>query len=99
MMRDRLFVSMILMLAAVNDALAQATPPAGSGAPATSTAEGAGGLTWLWIIIALLIIAGIVWYFMRGRSRTTAAGTTGTPSSSSGTAGDRPHVYDNKTRK
>ena len=98
-MLTKLFVSTILMLAAMNAALAQATPPAGSGAPATPAAEGSGGMTWLWIIIALAIVAGIIWYFMRKRSRTTTAGTTSTSATSSGTAGDRPHVYDNKTRK
>jgi hypothetical protein len=59
----------------------------------------------LWIIIGLAIIAGLVWYFMRGRSRTTTAeatttaGTTGTASASPATPSDRPHVYDNKTPK
>ena len=98
-MLKRLFVSPTMTLGAANAALAQATPPAGSGAPATPAADGGGGRSWLWIIIALRIIAAIVGYFMRGRSRATAAGTTGTPPTSSGTPGDRPHVYDNKTRK
>jgi len=98
-MLKRLSAPTILMLAAATDALAQATAPAGSGTPATPAADGGRGLTWLWVIIALAVIAGIVWYFMRGRSRTTTAGTTGTSSASSGTASDRPHVYDDKTRK
>ena len=98
-MHKRLYIPVFMTLVGVSGALAQATPPAGSGAPATPAADGGGSMTWLWIIIALLIVAGIVWYFMRGRSRTTAAGTTGTTSASSGTPGDRPHVYDNKTRK
>lgn len=72
MMLDRFHVFTITTLAAVNAALAQATPPATSGSPAATTD---GGASWLWIIIGLAIIAGLVWYFMRGRSRaTTAAG-------------------------
>lgn len=98
-MLNRLSVSTILTLAAVNGALAQATPPAGSGAPATPATDDGGGLPWLWIIIALAIIAGIVWYFMRGRSRATTASTTSTSSTSPGAPSDRPKVYDNKTRK
>jgi hypothetical protein len=98
-MLNRLSVSTILTLAAVNGAFAQATPPAGSGAPATPAADAGGGMTWLWIIIALVIVAGIVWYFMRGRSRATTAGTTGTSATSSGTPPSGPNVYDNKKRK
>jgi bacteriorhodopsin len=98
-MLKSLSVSLTMTLGAVNAALAQTTPPAGSGTPATPAADGGGGMSWLWIIIALVIIAGIVWYFMRGRSRATTADTTGTSATSSGTPGDRPHVYDNKTRK
>ena len=55
-------------------------------------------MSWLWIIIALAIIAAIVWYFMRGRSRTTTVGTTGT-SGTSGTTTGRTNVYDNDRRK
>jgi len=88
MMLNRLRVSMIVTLAAVNGALAQATPPA---APA---ADGS-GLSWVWIIIGLAIIAGLVWYFMRGRSRATTTGT----STSSGTATNHPKVFDNDKRR
>jgi hypothetical protein len=69
MMLNRIHVSSIMTLAVMNGALAQATPPAGSGAPAAPATDGSGGMTWLWIIIALVIIAGIVWYFLRGRSQ------------------------------
>ena len=55
-------------------------------------------MSWLWIIIALAIIAGLVWYFMRGRSRATTAGTTGT-SATSGTSTGRTKVFDNDKRK
>ncbi|WP_262271543.1 hypothetical protein [Microvirga yunnanensis] len=84
-----------MTLAAVNEALAQATPPATSGSPAAPATTDGGGTSWLWIIIGLAIIAGLVWYFMRGRSRTTTAGTTGT----SGTTAGRTNVYDNDRRK
>jgi bacteriorhodopsin len=95
MMLSRLNVSLVLMLAAVNAALAQTTSPATPASPTPSATDG-GGATWLWIIIGLAIIAGLVWYFMRGRSRATTAGTTGT---SSGAPTGRPNVYDNEKRK
>jgi hypothetical protein len=98
MMLNRLYASTIVTLAAVNEALAQATPPATSGSPAAPATTDGGGISWLWIIIGLAIIAGLVWYFMRGRSRTTTAGTTGT-SATSGTATGRTNVYDNDRRK
>ncbi len=90
-MLDRFWVSTIMTLAAITGALAQATPPAAPGAAAPAATEG-GGMTWLWIIIGLAIIAGLVWYFMRGRSRATTSGT------SSGAPTGRPSVYDNEKR-
>ena len=99
MMLNRLYASTIVTLAGVNEALAQATPPATSGSPAAPATTNGGGASWLWIIIGLAIIAGLVWYFMRGRSRaTTTVGTTGT-SASSGTTTGRTNVYDNDKRK
>jgi hypothetical protein len=98
MMLSRLNVSLVLMLAAVNMALAQTTSPTTPASPAPPATDG-GGATWLWIIIGLAIIAGLVWYFMRGRSRATTAGTTGTSSTSSGAPTGRPNVYDNEKRK
>ena len=97
MLLNRLYASMIVTLAAVNEPLAQATPPATSGSPA-APATTDGGASWLWILIGLAIIAGLVWYVMRGRSRTTMAGTTGT-SGTSGTTTGRTNVYDNDTHK
>ncbi len=76
-MLHRLHVFTIATLGAAGEALAQATPPAASGSPAAPATTDGGGTPWLWIIIGLLIIAGIVWYFTRGRSRaTTGASTT-----------------------
>ncbi len=96
-MRNRLYASMIVTLAGVGAALAQATPPAPSGSPgAPATTDGGG--SWLWIIIGLAIIAGLIWYFMRGRARTTTAGTSST-SATSGTTTGRTNVYDNDRRK
>ena len=90
----RLYVSMIVTLGAATDALAQATSPATPGAPATPAATNGGGLSWLWIIIGLAIIAGLVWYFMRGRSRNTTA-TSSTPGATTG----RANLYDDDKRK
>jgi hypothetical protein len=98
MMLNRLYASTIVTLAVVNESLAQATPPATSGSPAAPATTDGGAASWLWIIIGLAIIAGLVWYFMRGRSRTTTAGTTGTSATSETTTG-RTNVYDNDRRK
>ena len=99
MMLNRLLVFMIVTLAAVNGALAQATPPATPGSPpAPVPADDGSGASWLWIIIGLAIIAALIWYFMRGRSRTTTAGTTGS-SGTSGTSTSHPKVFDNDKRK
>ncbi|MBQ0819808.1 hypothetical protein KBI52_06185 [Microvirga sp. HBU67558] len=98
MMLNRLYASMIVTLAAVSEALAQATPPATSGSPA-APATTDGGASWLWIIIGLAIIAGLVWYFMRGRSRSTAAGSTSGSSATSGASTSHPKVFDNDKRK
>ena len=99
MMLNRLYALTIVTLGAVNEALAQATPPATPGSPpAPAPANDGGGAPWLWIIIGLAIIAGLIWYFMRGRSRATTPGTTGT-SGTSGTATSHPKVFDNDKRK
>ena len=96
-MLNRIYASTIVTLAAVNEALAQATPPATSGSP-TAPADGSSGAPWLWIILGLAILAALIWYFMRGRSRAATSGTTGS-STTSGTATSHPKVFDNDKRK
>jgi hypothetical protein len=91
MMLNRLHAFTIVTLAVVNEALAQATPPATPPAPA----DDGSGTPWLWIILGLVILAALIWYFMRGRSRSTTAGTTG----SSGTSTSHPKVFDNDKPK
>ena len=93
-MLKTLRISTVATLVALNEALAQ-TSPATPGARAAPATAGDGGANWLWIILGLAIVAGLVWYFMRGRSRTTAAGTSGT---SPGSPSNRPNVYDNDKR-
>jgi FtsH-binding integral membrane protein len=93
MMLNKLYVFMIVTLAAVSEALAQATPPA-----TPAPADDGSGASWLWIILGLAIIAGLIWYFMRGRSRSTTAGTTGS-SGTSGTSTSHPKVFDSDKRK
>ena len=95
-MLKTLQISTLATLVALNEALAQTSPTAPSAPAAPATADD-GGANWLWIILGLAIIAGLVWYFMRGRSRTTTAGTTGT-STTSGPTASRTNVYDNDKR-
>ena len=95
-MLKTLQISMLTTLVALNEAFAQ-TSPATPGAPAAPATADDGGANWLWIILGLAIIAGLVWYFMRGRSRTTTTSTTGT-STTSGTTSSRTNVYDNDKR-
>ena len=99
-MLNRLHVGMVVTLGAVDEAFAQATGTATPGSPPAAPATGDdGGANWLWIILALAIIAGLVWYFMRGRSRSTAAGSTSGSSATSGTSTSHPKVFDNDKRK
>jgi hypothetical protein len=93
-MLKTLQISAVATLVALNEALAQ-TSPATPGAPSAPATADDGGANWLWVILGLAIVAGLVWYFMRGRSRTTTAGTSGT---SSGSPSNRPNVYDNDKR-
>jgi bacteriorhodopsin len=97
-MLKMLQISTFATLVSLNEALAQTSPatPGSPAAPATAAPATVddGGANWLWIILGLVIIAGLVWYFMRGRSRTTTTSTTGT----SGTTASRTNVYDNDKR-
>jgi hypothetical protein len=95
-MLNKLHVFMIVTVAAVSEALAQATPPGSPPAPAP--ADDGSGASWLWIILGLAILAALIWYFMRGRSRTTTPGATGS-SGTSGTTTSHPKVFDNDKRK
>jgi hypothetical protein len=88
MMLNRLHAFTIVTLAVVNEALAQATPPATPGAPPAPADDGSGA-SWLWIILGLAILA----------ARSTAAGTTPGSSATSGTATSHPKVFDNNKRK
>ena len=98
-MLSRLHVFMVMTLGAVTEALPQATPPAAPGSPPSpAPADDGSGTPWLWIILGLAVLAALIWYFMRGRSRTTTAGTTGS-SSASGTSTNHPKVFDNDKRK
>jgi hypothetical protein len=95
-MLNKLHVFMIVTVAAVSEALAQATPPGSPPAPAPT--DDGSGASWLWIILGLAILAALIWYFMRGRSRTTTPGATGS-SGTSGTTTSHPKVFDNDKRK
>jgi hypothetical protein len=65
------FTTILLIWGAVASAQTAPSTPGTPGGSATNTETAAGGdLNWLWIVIALAVVAAIVWYFMRGR-RTT----------------------------
>jgi ABC-type phosphate/phosphonate transport system permease subunit len=91
-MLKTLQISTAATLVAVNEALAQTTPAAPAAPGATDESA-----SWLWLIVLLAIVAAAAWYFLRRRSRTTTTSTTGT-STTSGTAGNRPNVYDKDRR-
>jgi hypothetical protein len=84
-MFKKLSVSAFALLVLANEVYAQApatpgTPaaPGTAASPPASTADDGSGIGWLLPLIALLVIAGLIWYFMNGRNRTstTSAGTS-----------------------
>lgn len=42
----------------------------GTSSPTTTGAVGDGGTSWLWIVVAVVVIAGLLFYFL-GRNRST----------------------------
>src|ERR671927_1011264 len=61
------------MLLITSPALAQATAPGSAPAGGTSS----GGLSWLWIILALIVIGAAVWYFGFARNRSSGTSSVG----------------------
>ena len=88
-MLKTLQISTAATFVAVNEALAQTTPAAPAAPGATDESA-----SWLWLIVLLAIVAAAAWNFLRRRSRTTTTST----STTSGTAGNRPNVYDKDRR-
>ena len=95
-MLKRLQITTFGTLIALNEAFAQATPPATTTSPAAPATADDGSVSWLWIIVLLAIVAAAIWYFTKGRSRATTTGTTGT---TTGTTASRTNVYDSDKRK
>jgi hypothetical protein len=86
-MFKKLHVSAFALLVLANEAFAQTTAPATPGAPAAprttapspaSAADDGSGIGWLFPLIAVLVIGGLIWYFIKGRntSSPTSAGTS-----------------------
>lgn len=116
-MHKKLHVSALALLVFATEAYAQATSPAspaGSAAPGGMTAippatEDGTGMGWLLPLIALLVVGGLLWYFLKGRNRTAttaSTGSVGTPMNRTGGSTSAPgsttpgeptiKVYDNK---
>jgi hypothetical protein len=58
----------LLLLASGTNVFAQTSSE--TPAPGSSGAEMGGGLNWLWILIAVIVVAAIIWYFTKRRSTT-----------------------------
>ena len=58
----------LLLLASGTEVFAQTTSetPAAPGSSSTGTGMG-GELNWLWILIAVAVVAALVWYFTKRR--------------------------------
>lgn len=83
-MIETIKVSLLTMMLTAWSAIAMAQttpggPPGSPGsetssptttAPATTGAVGGEGMNWLWIVIAVVVIAGLLFYFL-GRNRST----------------------------
>lgn len=104
-MLDKVHVSAFTLLALANTAYAQTTPPASPGVPASPPAAGVSdgsSVGWLLPVIVLLVAGGLIWYFLKGRSRAStssgqadlgsttsvrSSGLTGTPGAAGTTTG------------
>jgi len=81
------YVSAFALLALANAAYAQTTRPASPGAPVSPPVAGVSdgsGVSWLLPLIVLLVVGGLIWYFLKGRNRVSTssgqADSGGTPS-------------------
>jgi len=78
-MIETLKISLLTMMLTAWSTLAMAqtapggtsgTTGSGTSSPTTTGTVGDGGTSWLWIVIAVVVIAGLLYYFL-GRNRST----------------------------
>lgn len=70
-MIEAIKISLLTMMLTIwsTIAMAQTAPGGGTSSPATG-AVGDEGMNWLWIVIAVVVVAGLLFYFL-GRNRST----------------------------